>query len=69
MSYIAGWYQVTAWTIKDYPYTKVFPTEQEARAFGNEQYKLSFVRKVTISKMRYYKKRRASQLIAEAEKR
>ena len=68
MAYIGGWYSVTAWTVKGYPFRKEFPTEQEARSFGNEQWKLPYVRKVTITKMGYYKKRRNSILIAEAER-
>lgn len=68
MAWIGGWYSVTAWSVKGNPYTKDFPTEQEARAFGNEEWKLPYVRKVTIIKMAYYKKRRKAIHIAEAEK-
>lgn len=69
MAYIGGWYSVTAWTTRGYPFSKEFPTEQEARNFGNAQWKLPYVRKVIITKMGYRHKRRHSVTVAEAEKR
>ena len=68
MAYIGGWYRVTAWTIKGYPFSKEFPTEQEARDFGNSQWKLPYVCMVKNTKMGFRNKRRHSVLVAEAEK-
>lgn len=68
MAYIGGMYYVRSWTKNGKIFERDFSTEQEARAFGNKQWKLPFVLKVSIVKMRYYKKKRNSLLIAQAEK-
>lgn len=69
MGWIGGWYYVRSTTKKGKLFDRDFPTEQEARAFGNEQWKLPFVVKVEIVKMTYdYKKRRKAVHIAEATK-
>ena len=68
MGYIGGWFNVRWHTTKGRIFDKAFPTEEEARTFGNEQWKFPFVVKVRITKMGYYKKRRKSVLIAEAQK-
>ena len=68
MAYIGGMYYVRSWTKSGKVFDRDFSTEQEARAFGNEQWKLPFILKVSIVKMGYYKKKRNSIRIAEAEK-
>ena len=69
VAYIGGWYYVRSWTKKGRIFDKDFPTEQEARAFGNEQWKLPYVVKVMICKMGFTsKKRRKTVVVAEAHK-
>ena len=68
MGWIGGWYYVQSETKNHNFFTKDFPTEQEARAFANEQWKLPYVMRVSIVKMAYYKKRRKAIDIAEARK-
>lgn len=67
-AYIGGKYSVHCETKSGKGFYTICDTEQEARAFGNEQWKKQYIVGVTISKMRYYKKRRNSLLIAEAKK-
>ena len=68
MDYIGGMYYVRSWTKNGKIFERDFQTEQEARSFGNDQWKLPFVLKVSIVKMRYCNKKRNSLLIAQAEK-
>lgn len=68
MAYIGGWYYVESLTKNGHYFRKDFPTEREARVFGNAQWSLPYVVRVKIVKMGYYKKRRNSTLIAEAQK-
>ena len=69
MAWIGGWYYVRSHTKNGSIFDKDFPTEQEARAFGNEQWKLSYVTEVKIVKMTYdHRKHRKGILIAEAHK-
>ena len=67
-AYIGGKYSVHCSTKSGKGFYTVCDTEQEARAFGNEQWKNSWIIEVCISKMRFYKKRRNSLLIATAKK-
>ena len=70
MGWIGGWYRVRSTTKNGKLFDQIFPTEQEARASGNEQWKLPFVVKVEIIKMAFdYKKHRKAVHIAEATKR
>ena len=66
--YIGGKYAVYCRTINDKGFHTVCDTEQEAREFGNEQWKKPYIISIYITKMRFYKKRRNSLLIAEATK-
>lgn len=67
-AYIGGKYSVHCSTKSGKGFYTVCDTEQEARAFGNEQWKNSWIVEIRISKMRFYKKRRNSLLIATAKK-
>lgn len=66
--YIGGKYSVYCRTKSNKGFYTICDTEQEARDFGNEQWKKPYIVKITITKMRFYKKRRNSLLIAEANK-
>lgn len=69
MGYIGGWYYVRSWTKNERIFDKEFPTEQEARNFGNEQWKLPYVVKVRICKMGFTsRKKRKTVVVAEAQK-
>lgn len=68
MTWIGGWYYVRSHTAKGNIFDKEFPTEQEARAFANEQWKKPYVVSVSIVRMGYYHKRRKSTTVAEAHK-
>lgn len=67
-AYIGGKYCVYCKTKSNKGFYTVCDTEQEARMFGNEQWKKPYIVSVRISYMRFYKKRRNSLLIAEASK-
>lgn len=67
--YIGGKYSVRCHTKSEKTFYTLCDTEQEARAFGNEQWKKPWIVEITITKMRFYKKRRNSLLIATAKKR
>lgn len=67
-AYIGGKYSVYCETKSGKGFYTVCDTEQEARAFGNEQWKNSWIVEIHITKMRFYKKRRNSLLIAKATK-
>lgn len=67
-AYIGGKYSVHCSTKNNKGFYTLCDTEQEARAFGNEQWKKPHIVSVSIIKMRFYKKRRNSLLIAEAHK-
>jgi len=67
-AYIGGKYSVYCRTKSGKGFYTVCDTEQEARSFGNEQWKKPYIVSVRIIKMRFYKKRRNSLLIAEASK-
>lgn len=67
-AYIGGKYSVHCRTKSGNGFWTVCDTEQEAREFGNEQWKNSWIVEIRISKMRFYKKRRNSLLIATAKK-
>lgn len=68
MTYIPGWYYVESLTKNGRYFQKDFPTEQEAREFGNAQWTLPYVVRVKIVKMGHNKRRRVSTLIAKAQK-
>ena len=66
--YIGGKYSVYCATKSGKGFCTLCDTEQEARAFGNEQWVKRHIVSVRIIKMRFYKKRRNPLLIAEASK-
>lgn len=68
-AYIGGKYAVHCSTKSGKGFYTVCDTEQEAREFGNEQWKKPYIIAIEITKMRFYKKRRNTLLIAKAEKR
>lgn len=67
-AYIGGKYQVYCATKSGKGFFTLCDTEKEARDFGNEQWKKSYIISIRITKMGFYKKRRNSLLIAEANK-
>ena len=67
-AYVAGKYSVHCSTKSGKGFFTLCDTEQEARQFGNEQWKKPYIIKVRITKNRFYKKKRNSQFIAEATK-
>lgn len=67
-AYIGGKYCVYCRTKSGKSFYSICDTEQEARTFGNEQWKNSWIVEICITKMRFYKKKRNSQLIATAKK-
>ena len=67
-AYIGGKYTVYCMTKNGKGFYTLCDTEQESRSFGNEQWKKPYIVSVTITKMRFYHKRRNSLLIAEAHK-
>lgn len=67
-AYIGGKYAVHCSTKSGKGFYTVCDTEQEAREFGNEQWKKPHIVAIEITKMRFYKKRRKSLFIAEAKK-
>lgn len=67
-AYIGGKYCVYCKTNSNKGFYTLCDTEQEARSFGNEQWKKPYIVSVHITKMRFYHKRRNSLLIAEASK-
>ena len=67
-AYIGGKYTVYCRTKSGKGFYTLCDTEQESRGFGNQQWKNPYIVIVTITKMRFYHKRRNSLLIAEAHK-
>ena len=67
-AYIGGKYSVHCSTKSGKGFWTVCDTEQEARAFGNEQWKNSWIVQVSIIYMRFRNKKRNSLLIATAKK-
>lgn len=67
-AYIGGKYSVRCSTKSGKGFYTLCDTEQEARDFGNEQWKKPWIIEISIIKMRFYKKKRKSLLIATAKK-
>lgn len=68
--YRAGMFNVLTETVDGKCHrSRFFETEQEARAYGNEQWKRKSTISVSIYKTGFYKKHRHSVLIAVASKR
>ena len=67
-AYIGGKYTVHCSTKSGKGFNTLCDTEQEARQFGNEQWKKPFITEIQIVKNQFYKKKRNSLLIAKATK-
>ena len=66
--YIGGKYSVRCSTESGKGFVTLCDTEEEARAFGNEQWKKPWIVQVSIIYMRFRNKKRNSLLIATAKK-
>lgn len=67
-AYIGGKYNVHCSTKSGKGFSTLCDTEEEARSFGNEQWKKPWIVEVRIVYMRFRNKKRNSLLIATAKK-